>query len=320
MKNNFDLLDGSETPQTRPSTSTSSINKIKEAAVRIINSDFNSSKEIYEIAACKTETEEMRELAETIGMMSVKIEAREHSLEQKFEEIKSKNMQLEEAAKLQSMSGFMLSTTVIGVSFYAILVSQILKADWINETVQTIITYTFVGATGFVIFMYLRKYRFPPSYWGLTFRGGKRALIESMLITIVLAALMIGLKYYLVNTPGNSFSGQAVFVYSATMLQLFFYLINSFMQEFICRGFVQTNTEKMLTGKYKAPIAVITTSMLFGVVHMHLSGTTILVTIFAGIFFGFLYLRHRTLVGVTIAHFVLGELLFDLGFFTLAPS
>lgn len=314
MENNDDFVGGSENSKIHTDTSASSINKLKEVAWKIIKGDFNSSKEIYEIAASKTESEEMRDLAETMGMMSVKIEAREHSLEQKIEEIKSKNIQLEEAAKLQSMSGFLLSTTVILLSFYAILVSQILKTDWVNSTVQTIITYSFVGGTGFVIFMYLRKYRFPLSYWGLTFKGGKRALIESILISIPLAALVIGLKFYLVNTAGNSFSGQAVFITSVTVLKLFFYLINSFMQEFICRGFVQNNAEKMLTGKYKSPIAVITTSMLFGVVHMHLSGTTMLVTIFAGLFFGFLYLRHRTLVGVTIAHLILGELLFDLGF------
>ncbi|OFX34543.1 MAG: hypothetical protein A2W90_12850 [Bacteroidetes bacterium GWF2_42_66] len=309
-----DAVEEPEDKKGQPGTSASSINTLKDAAWKIIKGDFDSSSKLYEIAASDSETDEMRDLAETMGMLSVKIEAREFSLEQKIEEIKSKNEQLEQAAKLQSMSGFLLSTTVILLSFYAILVSQILKTDWINSQIQTAITYGFVAGTGFVIFLYLRKYRFPLSYWGLTLNGSKRALIESILISIPVAAFVIGLKIYLINTPGNSFSGQDIFITTTTGVNLFLYLINSFVQEFICRGFVQNNAERMLTGKYKSFIAILTTSMLFGVVHMHLSGTTIFVTIFAGIFFGLLYLRNKTLVGVTVSHFILGELLFELGF------
>ena len=257
----------------------------------------------------------MQDLAETMGMLSVKIEARELSLKQKIDEIESKNVQLEQAAKLQSMSGFLFSGTIILLSLYTILVSQIFKIDWISNQVQSAITYGFLVVIVFLIFFYLRKHRFPLSYWGLTFKGSWRALAENMLISIVMGALFIGLKVYLVNTPGSSYSGQGIFIASSTGVSLFIYLINSFVQEFICRGFVQNNIERMLTGKYKSFVAVLTTALLFGVIHMHYSGTTIFITIFAGLFFGLLYLRHRTLVGITVSHFILGELLFRLGLF-----
>ncbi len=314
MKQKGDIPEEQEDKKYQPETSASSILKLKDVAWMIMKGDFNSSSKIYEIAASDSESDEMRDLAETMGMMSVKIEAREHSLEQKIDEIKSKNEQLEQAAKLQSMSGFLLSTTVILLSFYVILVSQILTTTWVNSTVQTAITYSFVAGTGLIIFLYLRKYRFPLSYWGLTFIGSKRALTESILVSIPIALFVIGLKLYLIKTPGSSFSGQPFLLSAITGVKLFIYFMNSFMQEFICRGFIQNNSERMLTGKYKSLIAILTTSMLFGVVHMHLSGTTVLITIVAGIFFGLLYIRHRTLVGVTVSHFILGYLLFELGF------
>jgi membrane protease YdiL (CAAX protease family) len=119
----------------------------------------------------------------------------------------------------------------------------------------------------------------------------------------------------LINKPGSSFSGQDIFLGSTTRVAIFFYIITSFIQEFICRGFVQNNVERILIGKYKSLFAVLTTSMLFGVVHMHYSGTAIFITVFAGMFFGLLYLRHRTLVGIAVSHFILGQLVFELGFF-----
>ena len=61
-----------------------------------------------------------------------------------------------------------------------------------------------------------------------------------------MAALFIGLKIYLVNSPGSSFSGQNIFIASTSGVAFFFYFINSFVQEFICRGFVQNNIDRLL--------------------------------------------------------------------------
>jgi uncharacterized Tic20 family protein len=196
MKQRKDGVEGMEEKREQAKISVSTIQKLKDAAWSIIKGDFDSSREIYEIGASYSETDEMRDLAETMGMLSVKIEAREYSLKQKIEEIKFKNEQLEQAAKLQSMSGFLFSGTIIVISFYVILISQITKTDWINAQGKTAITYCLMAVVIFVIFVYLRKYRFPLSSWGITLKGSWRALKESVFISVVLSAFFLSVLRY----------------------------------------------------------------------------------------------------------------------------
>ena len=52
--------------------------------------------------------------------------------------------------------------------------------------------------------------------------------------------------------------------------------------------------------------SVMVLSLAFGVMHTHLGLTMVLSSTVASVCFGFFYLCHRNLVGVTIVHYIMG--------------
>jgi len=291
----------------------STIQVLKNATLQIIKGDYEASRHLYHVSSSGAESPEMRDLAETIGLMSVKVEAREFSLEQKILELEIKNAELAKAEKLRTISGFMFSTIVMILSIYAIILSQAFTHGWFKASAQSIITFGLLVVMIVLVTLFLSNYYYPIRHWGLTLKGSKRALIESLLYTSPLVVIAFVIKVIMMNNPSSGLYGQPLLTWQFSPLALLVYTVSSLAQEFICRGFIQTNVEQMLTGKYRSVIAVITTSVLFGVVHLHYSTSTMLVTIIGGIFFGWLYTRHRTLVGISIAHYILGILLYNLG-------
>jgi membrane protease YdiL (CAAX protease family) len=304
------IFDGAN--QRNDIMSITTIQVIKEAAVQIIQGDYEASRQLHDVSGSGIESDEMRDLAETIGLMGVKVEAREYSLEQKIAELEVKNDLLAKAEKLKTISGFMFSAIVILLSVYTIILSQAFTYGWFQPSAKSIITFGLLIVMVVLITLFLTNYSYPIQHWGLTWKGSKRSLIESLVYTTPIAVFAIVLKLILMNTPSSALYGKPLLSWEFSSLQLLIYTVSSLAQEFICRGFIQTNVEQMLTGRYRSAIAIVTTSVLFGVVHLHYSTPTMVVTILGGIFFGWLYSRHRTLVGITIAHYILGILLFNL--------
>lgn len=300
-------------PAAPPGNEKSTIRIIKKAALQIIKGDYGASRHLHGVTGSENESDEMRDLAETIGLMGVKVEAREYSLEQKIVELEIKNDELAKAEKLKTISGFMFSAVVIILSIYTIVLSQAFTHGWVQPSAKSIITFGLLIVMVALISLFLAKYAYPVQFWGLTWKGSKRALVESLIYTSPIAVFAIALKLILMNNPSSGMYGQTLLSWQFSPLALVIYTISSLAQEFICRGFIQTNVEQMLTGKYRSAIAIVTTAVLFGAVHLHYSTATMVVTILGGIFFGWLYTRHRTLVGISVAHYILGILLINLG-------
>jgi membrane protease YdiL (CAAX protease family) len=60
--------------------------------------------------------------------------------------------------------------------------------------------------------------------------------------------------------------------------------------------------------------AVLVVSLMFAILHLHLGLVFVSMVLVGSLFFGMLYLRHGTLVGVIIVHYILGILMQFLGF------
>ncbi len=78
------------------------------------------------------------------------------------------------------------------------------------------------------------------------------------------------------------------------------------VQEFIARGGIQTAFQKLMISKHNILIAILISNMIFSITHLHLSTATALVVIIPGLFWGWLYSRHTTLIGVCISHIIIG--------------
>lgn len=165
---------------------------------------------------------------------------------------------------------------------------------------------------------------------GLTFRGARAAAIDAMLLSSLLLGLLIGLKYLIVSFV-PAYQGMAVFELAQVFAQttptggvdwtfygiiVFVYILFVPAQEIIARCGLQSLLDKFLYGSdvRRAVTAILASNIVFAAAHSHLNVGFAAVTFLGGLFFGWLFYRHRSIIGVSIAHIMVGgTALFVLG-------
>jgi CheY-like chemotaxis protein/membrane protease YdiL (CAAX protease family) len=165
---------------------------------------------------------------------------------------------------------------------------------------------------------------------GFTLRGARAATIDAVLWSIAFIGVLIGLKYIIVNLVPE-FSDQAMIGMSRDFTRFkpdggidwSFYALNIMVyalfvpvQEVITRCGLQSLLVETMYGSdsRRALVAIISSNFVFAAAHAHLNVGFALATFVGGLFFGWLFYRHRSIVGVSIAHFLIGATaLFALG-------
>lgn len=166
----------------------------------------------------------------------------------------------------------------------------------------------------FVIFM--KTSSFPLATFGLTLNNWQKALREGVVFTIPVALLIVGLKGFLISyVPG--YEGRPLIEGLAAMdadprtwwTFLFIYiLIVAPLQEFLARGGLQGPLEEFLSSRYKVALAILVSNLLFSTMHLFMSLEIALLTFIPGVYFGWLYSRTHNLLGVWIAHALVGTI------------
>ncbi|MEE9910757.1 MAG: cyclic nucleotide-binding domain-containing protein [Deltaproteobacteria bacterium] len=166
----------------------------------------------------------------------------------------------------------------------------------------------------FVIFM--KTSSFPLSTFGLTLKNGKRAIFEGIVFTIPFGVIILGLKWILISYV-SGYMGKPLIEGIAVMNAdpktwwtfLFIYiLIVAPLQEFLSRGGLQGPLEEFLSSKYKVPLAILVSNLLFSTMHLFMSLEIALLVFIPGVYFGWLYSRTHNLLGVWIAHALVGTI------------
>lgn len=158
------------------------------------------------------------------------------------------------------------------------------------------------------------RQRLPRSEFGLTLRNWHVNLREGTAISAALAAVA-GAIVWFQHQPGQPLlNWGSVANYSALEQQVFFvaYVPHCFLQEFIGRGVIQTSLARLMPDS-KPIAAILMTSALFGIYHFYVSVSFAVTTFVVSLAFGWLFHRHRSLLGVTIVHVALGVLSLAIG-------
>jgi CRP-like cAMP-binding protein len=150
----------------------------------------------------------------------------------------------------------------------------------------------------------------------LTLKNWQKALREGVVFTIPFALLIVGLKGFLISyVPG--YEGRPLIEGLAAMdadprtwwTFLFIYiLIVAPLQEFLARGGLQGPLEEFLSSRYKVALAILVSNLLFSTMHLFMSLEIALLTFIPGVYFGWLYSRTHNLLGVWIAHALVGTI------------
>jgi hypothetical protein len=74
----------------------------------------------------------------------------------------------------------------------------------------------------------------------------------------------------------------------------------------VARSGMQSSFMMFLRSRHKVALSIFMSTLLFSATHLHLSAMFAALAFPVGLFWGWMYSRHRTLVGVTFSHLVIG--------------
>lgn len=143
---------------------------------------------------------------------------------------------------------------------------------------------------------------------GLKVTNLKSSIITDSLIALGATALLFGIKFIMLKTVPEYFPAGAPFWdWSVTGVDDFLYPFTVIFQEFLARSVMQESLNRIFTGKYRAVLSILVSSLVFGVLHIAyglplMTGAFILLGAL-----GTLYYKQGNIWGLSIVHFVLGE-------------
>ena len=142
--------------------------------------------------------------------------------------------------------------------------------------------------------------------FGLGFKNVKKPVLVNIAVTFAALILMILVKFLgrqllpTVFNPDTPFFHWDVFRIADLA-----YIPTVIMQEFLIQGVTLGSVARILPDSYPSAIAVFTTSMFFGSIHIHLgiaymAGSVLFLSVF-----GFIYLKQKTVWSLCIPHLLL---------------
>jgi hypothetical protein len=192
---------------------------------------------------------------------------------------------------------------------------------------SSIVTVSLIIVVALAIYDTMQKTGFSGVEFGLTTRNWRRSLIEGLVAVIPLFFYILWLKYIFIsidpqykNLPlieVNTGFDRAFHVISwKQVIVMIFYAIFAPLQEFIIRGGLQGSLYWFLTGSQTARTwtAILLSNLMFITFHSHISLAFAVAAFVPGLVWGWLYSRHKTLIGVSVSHLILGLLvIFSMG-------
>ena len=298
-----------------PAPETSFLSKLALAGQEVIRGNYRAAAQIFDLTREGNCPEDVGELAEVLGFMTVKVEAREHALEKALAEVRRKNADLQAADQLRSEFSKLFTGTIILLCCYTMMVAFL--RDGLHVDMSPLAWATHMVNLGLFLMLggsmawFLRRHHYPLDTFGLTWRNWKRSLVESLLICPPALGALIVFKALLVRYDPR-YQGMPIidWRYWGPWQMFLIYVVVSTAQELSTRGFLQTCIERVLQGKGRTALAVLLASAEFGVVHLHYSFELGVLAFFGAVLFGSLYARHRSILGITVAHYILGQCIF----------
>jgi|GEM_PF-2079403 len=191
----------------------------------------------------------------------------------------------------------------------------------IGMTMDRVVTMFYVDVTSLLfnwvylfvlllpIIVLVKLFGYPLRNFGVTFHNFLPSLQIGLAITggLWIAAIFgIHLSSTAIDLP---FYQQVLLsiMKKAPPVYILSYMVHSYVQEFIARGVIQTTLQRFLEDE-KGMKANFITSGLFALFHIHRGIEAVIITFVGSIAFGWVYLRDRNLVGVSLFHWSAGTI------------
>lgn len=163
---------------------------------------------------------------------------------------------------------------------------------------------------GVVLYLMIRQSNLPLKNFGITTKNWKSALKESLMWSALIIIIMICAKWILIHNVAK-YQHLPLFDFDLTRkhlaLNFLLYGLHCPIQEFIARGVLQGSLQRFFSGRHVTIRAIIVSNALFSATHVHMLGGMLGIIVFVpGLFWGWLYARNDSLIGVSISHILIG--------------
>jgi CRP-like cAMP-binding protein len=159
----------------------------------------------------------------------------------------------------------------------------------------------------------VRQTGFPARVFGWSLQGWRRDLLDACYWSLWACGIITAVKGLLIYTvpayadlpllaPWQARSGD----WLDTLVAYALYVLLSPLQEFVARGVIQGCLQHMLSGRHATWRAILVSNAVFSISHQHLGLGYALLVFVPGLFWGWLYQRHHSLVGVSVSHVLIG--------------
>jgi membrane protease YdiL (CAAX protease family) len=248
---------------------------------------------------------------EALGLAVVSIEAHCVLIERELENSRRKNAELVAAAKARAEFGVLATFIILTLCGYTMAVAWMEKVGNVdlNPRGPAILGMSLGCVFALIPLMLFSVRRYSVKAADLGFRLGnwKEAVFGGMLVAAAVFPVLVAFKWLLVGYDPD-FYGRPVLNWSAWDPWLLLYGLVAPAQELLTRGFLQNSIERFLDMKHRSAVAICLASAQFGVMHLHYSFRMAVIATVGSLIFGAVFVRQRTLIGVSIAHFILGAM------------
>lgn len=164
------------------------------------------------------------------------------------------------------------------------------------------------GISVVMFFIILKTTSFSLKDIGLRIKNVKATFIPNILITLAgIVILILGKIAILKTVPGFFPEGAPFWDWSVGTFADIIYPFTVILQEFLARGVMQENLNRIFIGKYGGATSIAVSALMFGVLHIayglpFMIGASVLLGAL-----GVLYHKQGNIWGLCIVHYVLGE-------------
>lgn len=216
-----------------------------------------------------------------------------------------------------AMSVFSIRMLIL-LAFYTLSLNFLeIAKHYFSST--TLISLVLIVIFALVLFSIIRQSGYRLGAYGLNSHNAFRQIIEAVVFSLPVIGIILFVKWLVITqVPGlqhfplfdntATFKDLQLFSWKTYFLSLLGYAVFCPVQEFIVRGCVQSSLQNLLDGtatmvKWRA---IIISNVLFASTHAHTSLGFSLMAFIPGVFWGWLYHRHRSLIGVSLSHILIG--------------
>lgn len=223
-----------------------------------------------------------------------------------------------EAMQARSAMGSYIVNLIILIFIYLYTIKTVSLLH-ITVISSSLISLPILSISAIAVFLMMKNSGYPLKMYGVTLKNWKNSLIESLLFTIPILALLVLVKWILISTEPVfqnltlfhiSYASNPGVKQTATAVEIALlvggYCLFTPVQELIYRGALQSSLQKFLLSPNRKIWAIFISNLPFSLIHFHLSFTISIAAYLFGLFWGWMYCRHGTLVGVTISHLLIG--------------